>query len=85
MNDAAAKTGKRHQQWQVIVLTIVIIVLPTSPRTMRLAMNGINAIENEKNTGCKRQKYHFARTDENCSKLRWRRAQRLCSKDSPPT
>ena len=31
-----------------MVLTIVIIVLPTSPRTMRLAMNGINAIEKEK-------------------------------------
>ncbi len=32
----------------VMAFTIVIIVLPTSPRTMRLAMNGINTIENEK-------------------------------------
>jgi hypothetical protein len=31
-----------------MALTTVIIVLPTSPRTMRLAMNGINAIESEK-------------------------------------
>jgi hypothetical protein len=30
--------------------TIVIIVLPTSPRTMRLAMEGINAIEMENRT-----------------------------------
>ena len=32
----------------VIAFTMVIIVLPTSPRTMRLAMNGIKAIESEK-------------------------------------
>src|SRR6266853_250904 len=32
----------------VIALTIVIIVLPTSPRTIRLAMNGIKAIDSEK-------------------------------------
>jgi hypothetical protein len=32
----------------VIALTTVIIVLPTSPRTMRLAMNGIKAIDSEK-------------------------------------
>ena len=32
----------------VIALTSVIMVLPTSPRTMRLAMNGISTIENEK-------------------------------------
>ena len=32
----------------VMALTNVIMVLPTSPRTMRLAMNGINAIEREK-------------------------------------
>lgn len=32
----------------VMVLTTVIIVLPTSPRTMRLAMNGIKAIDSEK-------------------------------------
>jgi hypothetical protein len=31
-----------------MALTIVIIVLPTSPRTMWLAMNGIKAIESEK-------------------------------------
>jgi hypothetical protein len=43
MNDAAATLAAA-----VMVLTIVIIVLPTSPRTMRLAMNGINAIEKEK-------------------------------------
>ena len=30
------------------VLASVIIVLPTSPRTMRLAINGIRAIESEK-------------------------------------
>ena len=32
----------------VIVLKSVIMVLPTSPRTMRLAMNGMSTIENEK-------------------------------------
>lgn len=32
----------------VIALTRVIIVLPTSPRTIRLAMKGISTIENEK-------------------------------------
>src|SRR5579864_875110 len=32
----------------VIALTIVIIVLPTSPRTIRLAMKGIKAIDSEK-------------------------------------
>jgi len=47
MNDAAAKLATAPAV-AVIVLTIVIIVLPTSPRTMRLAMNGINAIEIEK-------------------------------------
>ena len=30
------------------VLASVIIVLPTSPRTMRLAINGISAMESEK-------------------------------------
>ena len=32
----------------VMALTTVVIVLPTSPRTMRLAMKGISAIEREK-------------------------------------
>jgi hypothetical protein len=32
----------------VTALSIVIIVLPTSPRTTRLAMKGISAIEKEK-------------------------------------
>lgn len=32
----------------VMALTTVIIVLPTSPLTMRLAINGISAIEREK-------------------------------------
>jgi len=31
-----------------MAFTIVIMVLPTSPRTMRLAMNGMSAIEKEK-------------------------------------
>jgi hypothetical protein len=31
----------------VIALMSVIIVLPTSPRTIRLAMNGMSMIENE--------------------------------------
>ena len=31
-----------------MVPIIVSMVLPTSPRTIRLAMKGINAIENEK-------------------------------------
>jgi len=32
----------------VMALTTVIIVLPTSPRTMRLAINGIRAMDSEK-------------------------------------
>jgi hypothetical protein len=31
-----------------MALTTVIMVLPTSPRTMRLAMKGIKAIDSEK-------------------------------------
>ena len=46
-NDAAARLATARAA-DVIAPTIVIIVLPTSPRTMRLAMNGINAIEIEK-------------------------------------
>ena len=47
LNDAAAKPATSLAV-VVMALTTVIIVLPTSPRTMRLAMNGINAIESEK-------------------------------------
>ena len=47
LNDAAAKPATVLAV-VVIALTTVIIVLPTSPRTMRLAMNGIKAIDSEK-------------------------------------
>ena len=47
LNDAAAKPATVLAV-VVMALTIVIIVLPTSPRTMRLAMNGIKAIDSEK-------------------------------------
>jgi hypothetical protein len=47
LNDAAAKPATVLAV-VVIALTIVIIVLPTSPRTIRLAMNGIKAIDSEK-------------------------------------
>ena len=47
LNDAAAKLATALAA-VVMALTTVIIVLPTSPRTMRLAMNGIKAIDSEK-------------------------------------
>jgi hypothetical protein len=46
-NDAVARLATARAA-DVMAPTIVIIVLPTSPRTMRLAMSGINAIEKEK-------------------------------------
>src|SRR5438445_12051039 len=45
-NDAAARLATAPAA-AVMVPTSVSIVLPTSPRTMRLAMNGINAIEKD--------------------------------------
>ncbi len=47
MNDAAASPATALAV-VVMALTSVIMVLPTSPRTSRLAINGINAIESEK-------------------------------------
>lgn len=46
-NDAAAKLAAAPAA-AAMVPTIVNMVLPTSPRTTRLAMNGMSAIENEK-------------------------------------
>ena len=47
MNDAAANPATALAA-VVMAPTMVIIVLPTSPRTMRLEMNGMSAIEKEK-------------------------------------